>query len=42
MRKLLEKAVSHARSLPDDDQDALAIAILATAEAKSPLGRVSV
>jgi predicted transcriptional regulator len=40
MTKLLEKAVSHARSLPDDDQDALAIAILAMAAARSPLAEL--
>lgn len=32
MTKLLEKAIEKARSLPDDDQDALALAMLTMAE----------
>jgi len=32
MTKLLEKAIERARSLPDEDQDALAMAMLTIAE----------
>ena len=32
MTKLLEKAIEHARGLPDDEQDAMALAMLTIAD----------
>ena len=40
MTKLLEQAVARVRALPEDDQDALAIALLSMADAESPLAEL--
>ena len=37
MTKLLEKAIAKARELPEEDQDAVAIAMLTITEQGSPL-----
>jgi len=37
MTKLFEQAVAKVRSLPDEDQDALAVAMLSMAETEAPV-----
>jgi predicted transcriptional regulator len=37
MTKLLERALAKLRELPEEDQDALAIALMAMAEAEQPI-----
>jgi predicted transcriptional regulator len=40
MTKLLEKAIAKARELSDEDQDAVAVAVLSMTEEKSPEGQL--
>jgi predicted transcriptional regulator len=40
MTKLLDQAVAKVRQLPDEDQDAFAIALLSMAEAERPMAEL--